>query len=154
MRISEVAVRTGVLATTIRFYENIALLPPPQRLNGHRVYGTDVLDRLTLIRFGQNTGFSLKELKSLFQGFSSRTKRRKAAQGKLKELKTQRDRIKLMEKLLKEVTLCRCGTIQQVGERLMRSGAQNKPSSRVLKRVDKTAWTARHLRTGMATNRN
>ena len=142
MRISEVAERTGVLATTIRFYENIGLLPPPHRLNGHRVYGTDVLDRLTLIRFGQNTGFSLKELTSLFLGFSSRTKRRNAAQGKLKELKIQRDRIKLMEKLLKEIALCRCGTIQQVGERLMRSGALNKPSPGLLKRADKTAWTS------------
>ncbi len=136
------AVRTGVLATTIRFYENIGLLPPPHRLNGHRVYGTDVLDRLTLIRFGQNAGFSLKELKSLFQGFSSRAKRRNAAQGKLKELKIQRDRIKLMEKLLKEIALCRCGTIQQVGERLMRSGALNKPSSRVRKCADKILPTA------------
>jgi len=98
MRISEVAGRTGVLATTIRFYESIGLLPPPHRQNGHRVYGTDVLDRLTLIRFGQNAGFSLKELKSLFQCFSSRAKRRNAAQGELKELKNQRDRIKLMEK--------------------------------------------------------
>src|SRR6266403_127984 len=52
--------------------------------------------------FWQNAGFSLKELKSLFQGFSSRAKRRNAAQGKLKELKNQRDRIKLLEKLLKE----------------------------------------------------
>jgi DNA-binding transcriptional MerR regulator len=69
MRISEVG-RTVVLATTIPFYENIGLLPPPDRLNGHRVYGTDVLDRLTLIRFGQNLGFSLKELESLFQGLA------------------------------------------------------------------------------------
>jgi len=142
MRISEVAGRTGVLATTIRFYESIGLLPPPHRQNGHRVYGTDVLDRLTLIRFGQNAGFSLKELKSLFQGFSSRAKRRNAAQGKLKELKNQRDRIKLLEKLLKEIALCHCGHIQQVRERLMRSGTLNNPSSRVLKRVDKTTGTS------------
>jgi DNA-binding transcriptional MerR regulator len=136
MRISEVARRTGVLATTIRFYESIGLLPSPDRLNGHRVYGTDVLDRLTMIRFGQSTGFSLKELKALFLGFSSRKKRRNAAQGKLKELETQRDRIRLTEKLLKEIALCRCGTIRQVGERLMRFGALNKLSSRVPKRID------------------
>jgi MerR family redox-sensitive transcriptional activator SoxR len=123
---------TGVLATTIRFYESIGLLPPPRRLNGHRVYGTDVLDRLTRIRFGQNTGFSLKELRSLFLGFSSPTTRRNAAQGKLKQLKMQRERIQLIEKLLKKIALCRCGTIQQVGERLMRSGALDNPSFRVL----------------------
>ncbi len=70
----------------------------------------------------------MKELKSLFQGFSSRAKRRNAAQDKLKELKIQRDRIKLMEKLFKEIALCRCGTIQQVRERLMKSDALNKPA--------------------------
>jgi MerR family redox-sensitive transcriptional activator SoxR len=135
MRISEVERRTGVLATTIRFYENIGLLPPPHRLSGHRVYGTDVLDRLALIRFGQNVGFSLKELKSLFLGFGSRATRRNAAQGKLKEMRIERDRINLMEKLLKQIALCRCGTIQQLGDRLVKSGALDNPSLRVPKRI-------------------
>jgi len=128
MRISEVARRTGVLATTIRFYESIGLLPSPHRLNGQRIYGTDILDRLALIRFGRKTGFSLKELKSLLQGFDSRAKRRNAAQGKLKEMKIQRDQIKLKERLLKEMALCRCGTIQQVGERLMKAGTRTRQS--------------------------
>ena len=120
--------RTGVLATTIRFYESIGLLPSPHRLNGQRIYGTDILDRLALIRFGRKTGFSLKELKSLLQGFDSRAKRRNAAQGKLKEMKIQRDQIKLKERLLKEMALCRCGTIQQVGERLMKAGTRTRQS--------------------------
>ncbi len=128
MRISEVARRTGVLATTIRFYESIGLLPSPHRLNGQRIYGTDILDRLALIRFGRKTGFSLKELKSLLLGFDSRAKRRNAAQGKLKEMKIQRDQIKLKERLLKEMALCRCGTIQQVGERLMKAGTRTRQS--------------------------
>ena len=118
--------RTGVLATTIRFYESIGLLPSPHRLNGQRIYGTDILDRLALIRFGRKTGFSLKELKSLLLGFDSRAKRRNAAQGKLKEMKIQRDQIKLKERLLKEMALCRCGTIQQAGERLLKSGTRTR----------------------------
>jgi MerR family redox-sensitive transcriptional activator SoxR len=129
MRISDVARRTGVLATTIRFYESIGLLPLPRRLNGQRIYGTDILDRLALIRFGRKTGFSLKELKSLLLGFDSRTKRRNAAQGKLKEMKIQRDQIKLKERLLKEMALCRCGTIQQVGERLLKAGTRTRQKS-------------------------
>jgi hypothetical protein len=82
-----------------------------------------------LIRFGRKTGFSLKELKSLLQGFSSRAHRRNAAQGKLKEMKMQRDQIRLKERLLKEMALCRCGTIQQVGERLMKSGLRTRLES-------------------------
>jgi len=47
-----VAQHAGIKPTTIRFYESIGVLPPAHRVNGHRVYGTDILDRLTLIRFG------------------------------------------------------------------------------------------------------
>jgi MerR family transcriptional regulator, redox-sensitive transcriptional activator SoxR len=123
MKISDAAKRAGVLATTIRYYESIGLLPPAHRINGHRVYGPEILDRLAVIRFGLNTGFSLAELKALFLGIESRTTRRSAAQDKLKELRQLRDRLSLMEKLLKEIRLCRCGTLQQIAERLMQSGA-------------------------------
>ncbi len=78
---------------------------------------------MAVIRFGLKTGFSLKELKALFLGLESRARRRTAAQSKLKELKGLRDRIKLMERLLREIRLCRCGTIQQIAERLLKSGA-------------------------------
>jgi MerR family redox-sensitive transcriptional activator SoxR len=122
MKISEVAKQTGVLPTTIRYYESVGVLPPTHRVNGHRIYGSDVLDRLAVIRFGLKTGFSLAQLKLLFLGFGSRTKRRTAAQGKLQELKSLRERVKLTEKLLKEMRLCTCGTIQQIAERLLKSG--------------------------------
>jgi len=133
MRISEVAQRAGVLPTTIRFYESIGLLLPPHRISGQRIYGPEVLDRLAVIRFGLKTGFSLKEMKSLFLGLESRTKRRTAAQSKLKELESLRDRIKLMEKLLREIRLCRCGTMQQIAERVLKSGTPTS-TPRVAKR--------------------
>ena len=129
MRISEVSQRSGVLATTIRFYESIGLLPSAPRVNGQRVYGADVLDRLAVIRFGLKTGFSLRELQLLFLGFGSRAKRRAAAQRKVKELKSFRERVRLMEKLLEEIRLCSCGTIQQIAKRLMESGVLNDGST-------------------------
>jgi MerR family transcriptional regulator, redox-sensitive transcriptional activator SoxR len=129
--------RAGIKPTTIRFYESIGVLPPAHRINGHRVYGADILDRLTLIRFGLRTGFTLKELKDLFVRFSSRSNRRKTAQRKLRELRTSRDRIQIMEKLLKEIELCRCGTLREVTERLRKSGALGQASSRFPKRPPK-----------------
>jgi len=38
----------------------------------------------------------------------------------ISELESLRDRIKLMEKLLREVRLCRCGTMQQIAERVLK----------------------------------
>ena len=147
MKISEVAHRSGVLATTIRFYESIGVLPAPHRVNGQRVYGPDVLDRLAVIRFGLHTGFSLNELKMLFLEFGSRTRRRTAAQGRLKELSNLRERVKFMERFLKEIRLCACGTIQQVAARLVQSGALGDgdvvSASPVIKEVSATRLASR-----------
>jgi len=85
-------------ASAIRYYERIGLLPPPSRVNGCRVYEPDVLDRLTVIRFGLNTGFSLKKLRLLFANFGSRRARKDAVQGKLRELRLCQERLKLMRR--------------------------------------------------------
>ena len=43
MRISEVARKTSLRASALRYYESIELLPAPMRINGRRRYGPDVL---------------------------------------------------------------------------------------------------------------
>ena len=45
LTISEVARRSGVPATTIRYYESIRVLPEPQRANGRRRYDAGELQR-------------------------------------------------------------------------------------------------------------
>ncbi len=63
MRIGELAARTGVPTKTIRFYEQIGVLPEPERApNGYRVYGPDDADRLGFVRDAQATGLSLEEI--------------------------------------------------------------------------------------------
>jgi MerR family transcriptional regulator, copper efflux regulator len=62
MRIGELAARAGVTAKTVRYYEDIGLLPEPQRrANGYREYETDALDRLRFVRDAQAAGLSLAE---------------------------------------------------------------------------------------------
>lgn len=62
MRIGELAARGGVTAKTIRYYEGIGLMEPPQRrANGYREYGDDALERLRFIRDAQASGLSLAE---------------------------------------------------------------------------------------------
>jgi MerR family transcriptional regulator, mercuric resistance operon regulatory protein len=58
--------RTGCNIETIRYYENMGLLPdPPRTQGGHRVYGNDHLKRLTFICRSRELGFSIKEIRSL-----------------------------------------------------------------------------------------
>ena len=123
MRISDVVQRVGVRASAIRYYERIGLLPPPSRLNGWRVYGPDILDRLTVIRFGLNAGFSLKELRLLFANFGSRRARKEAAQSKLQELRLRQQRLRITEDTLKAAKFCRCGTVRACVQRLQEVGA-------------------------------
>jgi MerR family transcriptional regulator, copper efflux regulator len=66
MKIGELADRTGIPASTIRYYEKEGLLPKAQRgANGYRVYQDAALERLELIQLGQNLGFSLEAIRTV-----------------------------------------------------------------------------------------
>ncbi|MEX0699494.1 MAG: heavy metal-responsive transcriptional regulator [Acidimicrobiia bacterium] len=66
MRIGELAHRTGTTTKTIRYYEDIGLLPEPARdHNDYRDYSEDVVDRLEFIRDAQATGLTLNEIASI-----------------------------------------------------------------------------------------
>lgn len=66
MLIGEVARRSGVPTKTLRYYEDIELLDPPDRLaSGYRDYDDGVLDRLAFIRSAQALGLSLGEIRSV-----------------------------------------------------------------------------------------
>jgi MerR family redox-sensitive transcriptional activator SoxR len=67
LTISEVARRSGVRATTIRYYESINVLPQPRRANGRRRYDVAILERLAFIHVAQRLGFTLSEIVLLFE---------------------------------------------------------------------------------------
>ncbi len=66
MKIGELARRTGLTASRIRFYESLGLLPMVARMpNGYRHYPKDALLVLELIDTAQQAGFSLDEIRTL-----------------------------------------------------------------------------------------
>lgn len=66
MKIGELARRAGTTTKTIRYYEDIGLLPEPDRSpNGYRDYGQDSVDRLTFVKDAQATGLTLNEIASI-----------------------------------------------------------------------------------------
>lgn len=66
MDIVEVAKRSGVPASTLRFYEEKGLITSVGRSGLRRVFGPQVLERLALIALGRAAGFSLAEIKLMF----------------------------------------------------------------------------------------
>ncbi|HET8901288.1 MAG TPA: helix-turn-helix domain-containing protein [Holophagaceae bacterium] len=66
MDISEVARRSGLPASTLRFYEEKKLIASVGRRGLHRLFGAGVLERLALISLGRAAGFSLDEIRRMF----------------------------------------------------------------------------------------
>jgi DNA-binding transcriptional MerR regulator len=66
VRIGQLAQESGVTAKTIRYYQDIGLLPEPARTSsGYRDFDTTILDRLAFIRAAQAVGLTLGEIRSI-----------------------------------------------------------------------------------------
>lgn len=65
MDIGEVAKRSGVPASTLRFYEEKGLIRSVGRNGLRRVFNASVLEQLALIALGRAAGFSLDEVGSM-----------------------------------------------------------------------------------------
>ena len=66
MRIGELAESVSLPAKTIRYYEEIGLLPPAERRpNGYRSYDETAGERLRFVKAAQAVGFSLGEIREI-----------------------------------------------------------------------------------------
>ena len=66
LTIGELAERTGTSVPTIRYYEQIGLLPrAPRQTGGQRVYRHDDVERLTFIRRCREFDFSIDQVRAL-----------------------------------------------------------------------------------------
>lgn len=68
MKISEAAAASGCHLETVRYYEQVGLLPQPlRRAGGYRDYRPEEVDRLRFIVRGRELGFSLDKIRSLLR---------------------------------------------------------------------------------------
>lgn len=64
--IGKLSTAAGVKVPTIRYYEQIGLLPEPDRSAGNqRLYGAETMDRLSFIRHARDLGFTLEAIRDL-----------------------------------------------------------------------------------------
>ena len=64
--IGKAALRTGVKVPTIRYYEEIGLLPPADRTRSNRrLFGDDEIRRLGFIRHARELGFEIEAIRQL-----------------------------------------------------------------------------------------
>ena len=65
MYIGKAAQLSGTTIKCIRHYEEIGLLPPPQRRGAYRIYTSQSVELLTFIKCAQQLGFKLKEMQAI-----------------------------------------------------------------------------------------
>ncbi len=122
MKIGEVARKTGLRPSAIRFYEQAGLLPVPSRKAGQRRYTVDVEERLAIIGYARTAGFAVAEIKMLFHGFekgtAASTRWQQLAQRKLGEIELVVARLRRMQQLLEAVMRCRCTNLSDCGRML------------------------------------
>lgn len=122
MKIGELANQTNLNASAIRYYEKCGLLTPQYRVGGQRRYANDVVDRVLLIRFASDMGFSIAEIRLFLNGLSAKTpvgpRWRRLAQNKIREVDIAMDRSRRLKLLLSHLLGCRCGSLKICVERL------------------------------------
>ena len=113
MRIGEVAAQAGVRTSLIRYYEEIGLLPEPERVSGQRRYDETVLRRLSVIDVAQRAGMSLDEIRLLLEHGNDEfsTELAGLAARKLPEIDALIERATRVRTWMQQAAECRCETI-------------------------------------------
>jgi DNA-binding transcriptional MerR regulator len=113
--IGEVAGKTGVSISAIRFYERRGLLPEPERVAGQRRYTDAVVQRLGIVDAAKKAGFSLDEIAILLtstdEGVPAHVQLRTLATRKLPEVDLLIERAQSMRGWLLAAGECRCETL-------------------------------------------
>jgi DNA-binding transcriptional MerR regulator len=105
--IGELARRTGVATSALRYYERLGLLSPAGRAGGRRHYQESSAERVALIRLHQDAGFTLAEIGQLLAA-TSRGRRdwRILAERKIAELDTRIADAQRARKLVEHALEC------------------------------------------------
>ena len=133
LTIGEVAARSGVATSALRFYEERGLIRPVRNDAGHRRYPRAVIRRVAFIVFAQKIGLSLEEIRAELDRLPHNRVPERADWAKLSAGWTTRIREKIaeLERLEAGLTQCiGCGCLSldrcrlsNPGDRAARAGA-------------------------------
>lgn len=107
MDISMVAKRSGVPASTLRYYEEKGLIASLGRQGLRRVFDPSVVERLALIALGRAAGFSLDDIAGMFAADGRPSINRRMLSAKAAELDRTIRRLSAMRDGLRHAAACR-----------------------------------------------
>jgi MerR family redox-sensitive transcriptional activator SoxR len=107
--IGEVAARSGVASSAIRYYEELGLIAPAGRESGRRVYGESATNRVRAIAAAREAGFSLHEIRRLLDSQAEGTDTWRAlVEAKIGEVQARIARLHAVELTLRDSLGCGC----------------------------------------------
>jgi MerR family redox-sensitive transcriptional activator SoxR len=112
LTIGELAARTGMPASTLRYYDRIGLVPATGRSGGQRRYDPKVIERLHAVMLCQRSGFTLDEIGRLLDG--GRPWQELAFQ-KVEELEGRIAELEQTKALLRSAVECGCRSLEACG---------------------------------------
>ena len=117
LSIVELARQAGRRPSSIRYYEQIGLLPAAARVAGRRVYGPETVRTLAVIETGQRAGLTLEEIGVLLAASpddaAAIERLREVAERKLPEITALIERSQLVRDWLECATRCECPSLDQ-----------------------------------------
>ena len=125
MDIAEVAKRSGLRASTLRYYEEKGLIQSVGQPGERRRFAPGVMDQLALIALGQSAGFSLDDIRSMFLPSGEPNIDRQLLSSKADELDTMVKRLKAMSNGLRHAAACPAASHAQCPsfQRLLKAAA-------------------------------
>jgi DNA-binding transcriptional MerR regulator len=108
LSIGELAERTGVAATALRYYDELGLVRPATRTSGHRRYAAAAVAEVGVIVFLREVGFSLSEIRA-FLAAGEHEPRQQIIDRKLSEIAAQQHRLDVARTALEHGRRCPAG---------------------------------------------
>ena len=125
LSIGEVARQAALRPSAIRFYEKKGLLPHPLRSGGQRRYDASVLGRLAVLERAKQCGFTLEEVRELFNDSGRPSERwQRIVPKKVAELDAIAERIAAMRDLLQR--RCTCADLDECGRKMIEAKARGR----------------------------
>jgi DNA-binding transcriptional MerR regulator len=129
--IADVAQRSGVPASTLRFYEEKGLIASLGRRGLRRVFDARVLERLALIAIGRAAGFTLEEMAGMFAADGRPRIDRQVLAAKADELDRTIRNLSRIRDGLRHAVACRAPSHMECPtfRRILRASARRKSST-------------------------
>jgi DNA-binding transcriptional MerR regulator len=140
MDIAEVARRSGVPASALRYYESKGLIASVGRQGARRRFAPGVLDQLALIALGQAAGFSLDEIRSMYAPDGQPNLDRAMLSAKADDIDRMVVRLRAMSRSLRHAAVCKaprhaeCPSFQRLLKAAASGALESRQKRRALRR--------------------